>query len=139
MKATWSKFGVLILCLCISLYGIVSNAGMQNGADVTEMVICSGGGPVTVFISGDGNPVLPPSDCCDCLTCNAPITAMASPSFQMTAAPAHLGKPVILINDQIPRPLCNTRPQARGPPSTKQLKGACAITGCGSVCKDTAA
>ena len=139
MKTVWSQIRALLLCICIMLYGVVSDAGTKMGIGTFEMVICSGGGAVSVVIDTNGNPVTPTPPCCDCLTCGTSTTALAMDVFQLCAAPARFSKLVISVADQIPTPPFNTRPQARGPPTATRKNGASAMPGCGLVCKDTAA
>lgn len=139
MKTLWIHIKTLLLCLCITLYGVGSDAGTFTGRGTFEMVICSGDGPVTVVMDANGNPVTPAAKCCDCLTCGAPTPALATGAFRYSAAPARFSKLVISITDQIATPPHTIRPQARGPPSATRTRGASAMPGCGLVFKDTAA
>jgi hypothetical protein len=143
MKTVWPHIQVLLLCICIMLYGVVSDAGTNMGAGTFEMVICSGDGPVTVVMDASGKPIQSapksPSPCCDCLICGAQTTALLANGFQLCAASVRFSILVISISDQIPTPPYNIRPQTRGPPSATRKHGASAILGCGAVCKDLAA
>ncbi|MGO4910409.1 hypothetical protein ACEN2J_19045 [Pseudorhodobacter sp. W20_MBD10_FR17] len=139
MKTVWSHIESLLLCICIMLYGMASDAGTNMGVGAFEMVICSGDGPISVVIDANGNPVTPDRKCCDCLTCGTPTTALATGAFRLCAAPARFSKLVISITDQTPTSPHATQPQARGPPSAIRKNGVSAMPGCGSVYKDTAA
>ena len=139
MKTAWPHIEALLLCICIMLYGMASDAGTNMGVGAFEMVICSGDGPISVVIDSNGNPVPSDSKCCDCLTCGTPIAALATGAFQLSASPARFSNFVISITDQIPTPPHTTRPQALGPPSATRKNGVSAMLGCGSVFKDTAA
>jgi hypothetical protein len=139
MKTILSNIEALLLCICVMLYGMASDAGTNTGVGTFEMVICSGDGPVSVVVDANGNPVPSDSKCCDCLTCGTPTAALATDAFQLSASPARFSNLVISITDQIPTPPHTTRPQARGPPSATRKNGVSAMLGCGSAFKDTAA
>ncbi|WP_293576819.1 hypothetical protein [Phaeobacter sp.] len=56
----------LLLVGVFALTGVSAHAGMRDATG--QMVICTGSGPVMVYIDSDGAPTSPPSDCPECLT-----------------------------------------------------------------------
>lgn len=137
MKSALSSLGVVLLCLCVALYGAASSAGTTTDIGISEMVICSTDGPQTIAIDADGNPVTPTARCCECLACNAPMVAFVSDAFHHRAVPNQYCKQTIAATDQVPAPIVNARPQARAPPRADTFKGARAVLSCGLVCKGT--
>ena len=109
------------------------------GIGTFEMVICSGGGAVSVVIDANGNPINPSLPCCDCLTCVASTVALVTDTFQFCAVPARFSKAVISVADQIPTRPYDTRPQARAPPLATLKNRTSAMLGFGLICEDTTA
>lgn len=57
----------LVLALVVTLTGHAS-ATAQGARDASgQMVICSGSGPVTIYIDDQGQPTQPPHYCPDCV------------------------------------------------------------------------
>ncbi|MFT6457354.1 hypothetical protein [Pseudophaeobacter arcticus] len=57
----------LMLALVVTLTGHVS-ASAQGARDASgQMVICSGSGPVTIYVDKDGQPTKAPHFCPDCV------------------------------------------------------------------------
>lgn len=137
MKTAWSQIGVLLLCLCVSLYGGALTAGTTTAFGTTDMVICSDDGPKTITIDASGNPVESNLVCCNCLTCNVPTTAFLGDGFEFRAAPGQFSKLTILTKHTIAAPSIIARPQARGPPPANLENGVRAMPSCGLVFKDT--
>jgi len=59
-----------LLALALALVLVLTGQGMavargMSGPDGT-MVICTGAGPVTVYVDADGTPMAPPHICPDC-------------------------------------------------------------------------
>lgn len=137
MKTAWTHIGVILLCICVTLYGAALNAGVSMGSNVTEMVICAEGGAKTISVDADGNPATPASRCCDCVACNAPTTVFLGGFTHYSAAPSQFCKLTVAAQHQTPAPLIIARPQARGPPSATHVSGVRTMLRCGLVCKDT--
>ncbi|MGR3623871.1 hypothetical protein [Pseudophaeobacter sp.] len=58
---------VLALALVVTLTGHAATS-MKGARDATgQMVICSGSGPVIVFVDNEGQPTRPPHFCPDCV------------------------------------------------------------------------
>jgi hypothetical protein len=136
MKTAWSHIGVLLLCISVALFGAASNAGMVSDASGTEMVICADGGPKTITVDTDGNPVSPAPRCCDCVTCNVPTTAFLGTSTHFNAAPSQFRKLTVAAAHQTLAPIIIAQPQARGPPLASKKTGVRTMPCCGLVNKD---
>lgn len=137
MKTALSHIGVVLLCLCVTLYGATLSAGVPLGSGLTEMVICSDGGAKTISVDADGNPVSPASRCCDCLTCNAPTTAFLGDSVQFDLGQSQFCKLTVADTHQTSAFLIIAQPQARGPPLAPYVNGVRTMLRCGLVTKDT--
>lgn len=103
--------GLLAVLLVFAAYGDASALAMRDATG--QMVICTGTGPVTIYVGGDGQPAAPPHPCPDCipLTLDAglqdplPGPAQAERSAQRPAAAR------VLCPD-----LALAAPRARAPP-----------------------
>ncbi len=105
-----SAFAILATVLTAGAVGAVRGQAMATG----EIVICSGGGAVTIAVDAGGNPAGPPHWCPDCvlllLAGVLPAPAMAGARVQASVtAPAAL--PVL------PGAVHARVPPARGPPA----------------------
>ncbi|MFS4580509.1 DUF2946 family protein [Phaeobacter sp. C3_T13_0] len=65
------RYLALALIALMAVTGINAKAGMRDAAG--QMVICTGTGPVMIYLDSDGQPVSPPMDCPECLTFVADI------------------------------------------------------------------
>ena len=67
MRATINSLvsGVLVWLLVLTGQGVAFAQGAN--AAVGQMVICTGAGPVTVYVDAEGQPVGKPHSCPDCL------------------------------------------------------------------------
>ena len=136
MKTVWSHIGVLLLCISVALFGAASNAGMVSDASGIEMVICADGGPKTITMDAEGNPVSPAPRCCDCVTCNVPTPVFLASSAQFNAAPSQFRKLTVAAAHQTLAPILIAQPQARGPPLASKKNGVRTMPRCGLVNKD---
>lgn len=137
MKTAWSHIGVMLLCICVTLYGVASNADVTMGVGTTEMVICADGGEKTIAVDAAGNPVSPTSACCDCAACNMPTTVFLDVATQFSAAPSQFCKLTVAAAHQTLASIIIAQPQARGPPSASNDIGVRTMLRCGQVNKDT--
>ncbi|MEX0303013.1 MAG: DUF2946 family protein [Leisingera sp.] len=93
MKNALRRYLGLILALAVALTAH-NAAALQGSRDAAgQMVICTGTGPVVVYVDSEGQPTKPPHSCPDCvmhlLDAVAPAAAAAvlvSESTQGTAA-----------------------------------------------------
>ena len=133
-------FCCVILAISLSGYGVSARADMGSDGTAFEMVICATDGPTTIFIDSNGNPVTPAAQCCDCVACNAPASALVTDGFHGPAAPVAVSDLVIVAQAFTPNARHNTRPQARGPPPAQHIKSMLAFDlCCGCALKDIAA
>lgn len=67
MRLRLPSYLTLLLVLAVTL--TAHSAGAMRGMrDATgQMVICSGSGPVVVYVDSDGQPARAPHDCPDCI------------------------------------------------------------------------
>lgn len=129
----------LILTVSLGLFGLQAGANTGRSAGVMTIVICASAGAESITIDANGNPVEQSPECCDCVSCNAPSTHLNAGFVQPHLYRAQHATLEFTAKDQI-KPLVNlSLVQARGPPSMIWHKGACAVPGCGLVCKDAAA
>lgn len=129
----------LILTVSLGLFGLQAGANTGRSAGVTTIVICASAGAETITIDANGNPVEQSPVCCNCVGCNAPSTQLSARFVQPDLYRAQHSTLEFSAKDKI-QPLVNLPlAQARGPPSMTWHKGACAVPGCGLVCKDAAA
>ncbi|MDE4133693.1 hypothetical protein PXK00_11250 [Phaeobacter sp. QD34_3] len=94
-----------------------SAAAMRGAQDATgQMVICTGTGPVAIYVDSDGQPVSAPHYCPDCVMHILDLAAGAAVDAPMPADVAILnGLPPVAV------PLLATHAQcafARGPPAS---------------------
>ena len=109
-----------LVALFLGLLIIAGNQGLamvhgvgSAGGEATEMVLCTGTGPVTVWIDANGDPVAPPHDCPDCTLClpHGLLPETAQPARAMRVARSVLRPaPPKLVSRPAPGPV------ARGPP-----------------------
>jgi len=101
----------LILALIVSAQSMAVARGATSPAG--QIVLCTGHGPVTVFVDEDGQPVDAPHICPDCLT-----NALASvlPPVGLMVAPVSGGARTIQDTDRavVLRP--DRQRRARSPP-----------------------
>ncbi|UWQ78043.1 hypothetical protein K3725_12035 [Leisingera sp. S132] len=57
----------LFLALTVALTAHSAAARQGEGNAAGQMVICTGTGPVTVYVDSDGQPAKPPHNCPDCV------------------------------------------------------------------------
>ena len=57
---------LLAALLGIAAYGDASAMAMRDAAG--QMVICTGTGPVTIYVDAEGRPAAPPHPCPDCIS-----------------------------------------------------------------------
>ena len=83
MKPAFRRYLGLILALAVALTAH-NAAALQGSRDAAgQMVICTGTGPVVVYMDSEGQPMPPPHSCPDCvmhlLDAVAPSPAIAAP------------------------------------------------------------
>jgi hypothetical protein len=113
MKTVLNSFLPLVLSLLVMLtgQGVAASRGMDRA--VGQMVLCTGSGPVVVYMNAEGQPTHPPHFCPDYgLTLLGAINVPAPelPMAPVAARPAPLRKADNLIALPVPY-----RP-ARAPP-----------------------
>ncbi|MEK0164157.1 DUF2946 family protein [Phaeobacter sp. JH20_36] len=107
----------LALIALMAVTGVSAQAGMRDATG--QMVICTGTGPVMVYIDSDGQPVSPPMDCPECLTFTAdlalslPLPAQSTLPRQLTR---DLGESAAIL------PMVRLAAWARGPPELVPLR-----------------
>ncbi|KIC12316.1 hypothetical protein RA19_03540 [Leisingera sp. ANG-M1] len=83
MRTALRRYLGLILALAVALTAH-NAAALQGSRDAAgQMVICTGTGPVVVYVDSEGQPTKPPHNCPDCvmhlLDAVAPSPAAAAP------------------------------------------------------------
>ncbi|KPP87050.1 MAG: hypothetical protein HLUCCO07_15100 [Rhodobacteraceae bacterium HLUCCO07] len=114
MKRRFRPFLGLMLAAILALTG-QSMAVARGMSDVAgHIVLCTGTGPVTVLVDGNGQPVGPSHICPDCALSHF---ALAGTMPQVVARP--LGKGIRLRPDGAARAISSVGPvaRARGPPA----------------------
>nr|WP_096789541.1 DUF2946 family protein [Phaeobacter piscinae] len=101
----------LALIVLMALTGVSAQAGMRDATG--QMVICTGTGPVMVYIDSDGQPVSPPMDCPECLTFVADL-GLPLAVFGHSTLPQKL--PRDMSQRAEIRPVVRLAAFARGPP-----------------------
>ncbi|UWR63469.1 hypothetical protein K4L02_11945 [Phaeobacter inhibens] len=101
----------LALIVLMALTGISAQAGMRDAAG--QMVICTGTGPVMVYIDSDGQPVSPPMECPECLTFVADL-GLALPILGHSTLPQKLPRDLAQRTEILP--VVRLATFARGPP-----------------------
>ncbi|MGX0976645.1 hypothetical protein ACSSVY_002365 [Roseovarius sp. MBR-51] len=106
---------ILALGLCLLLALTSQSLAVARGAaqPVGEIVLCTGTGPVTVTVDGEGQPVVTPHLCPDCLPGFA-VVLEARPALTEWRAPARRLSVTIVISDVVTRSL--PAGVARAPP-----------------------
>lgn len=104
---------LLAVLLGFSAYGEASVQAMQDATG--RMVICTGAGPVTVYVDEAGQPAAPPHPCPDCisLALDAGIgdrSGLAPVLSAFTPAPSRA-----YLMRRVPAPAA---PKARAPPAS---------------------
>jgi len=113
MKLHMRSYLTLFLVLAVTL--TAHSAGAMRGMrDATgQVVICSGTGPVVIYVDADGQPARTPVNCPDCITLN--IDAMAAPEqvqLAMRRPQVKVQQPArVRIQSRMPLQAC-----ARAPP-----------------------
>ena len=113
MKLHMRSYLTLFLVLAVTL--TAHSAGAMRGMrDATgQMVICSGTGPVVIYVDADGQPARAPGNCPDCITLS--MDALAPPLPVQLALREPQGKAQLLtpehIQSRMPLRAC-----ARAPP-----------------------
>ena len=74
MKLHLRSYLTMFLVLAVTL--TAHSAGAMRGMrDATgQIVICSGTGPVVIYVDADGQPARAPGNCPDCITLNMDLT-----------------------------------------------------------------
>ncbi|AFO92101.1 hypothetical protein D1822_11820 [Phaeobacter inhibens] len=101
----------LALTVLMALTGISAQAGMRDAAG--QMVICTGTGPVMVYIDSDGQPVSPPMECPECLTFVSDL-GLALPVLGHSTLPQQLPRDLAQRTEILP--VVRLAAFARGPP-----------------------
>ncbi|WP_260088092.1 DUF2946 family protein [Phaeobacter inhibens] len=101
----------LALIALMAVTGVSAQAGMRDATG--QMVICTGTGPVMVYIDSDGQPVSPPMDCPECLTFVADL-GLALPVLEHSTLPQKLPRDLTQRTEILP--VVRLAAFARGPP-----------------------
>ncbi|NOE18820.1 hypothetical protein GS634_11880 [Ruegeria atlantica] len=102
---------VLSLLLVLTGQGLAVSRGMDRA--VGQMVLCTGTGPVVVYMDEDGQPTAPPHYCPDYALSLMGAVAVAQPPMPMAPERAQIAPLRHLVN-QIALPVPGT--PARAPP-----------------------
>lgn len=106
------------LAVALSLLLVLTGQSMASARAMTtptgEMVLCTGTGPVTVYMDEDGQPTRPPYVCPDCLM--HLVVAVLPPVLTLGPAPRSFG-PSLLRTEPALAVKAIHRATARGPPA----------------------
>ena len=94
---------VLSLLVCLTGQGVAASRGMD--AAVGQMVLCTGTGPVMVYVDDTGQPTHPPHYCPDhalSLLGAIHVDAVAAPAPPRRSLPAPVRQGTNLIADPVP-------------------------------------
>lgn len=92
MKPLLRRYLGLFMALAIALTAHGAAAAQGNRDASGQMVICTGTGPVVVYVDDDGQPVQPPHYCPDCVmqlldAVSVPVTLCAPDATGVAALP----------------------------------------------------
>ena len=109
MKLHMRSYLTLILVLAVTLTAHSAGAmrGMRDAAG--QVVICSGTGPVVIYVDADGQPARTPGNCPDCIMLG----------MDLSVAPEQM--PMAM-----PRPKGRTQVPAQVPNQSRMILNACA-------------
>ncbi len=90
MKLPMRSYLTLLLVLTVTLtaYSAGAMGGMRDATG--QMVICSGTGPVVIYVDADGQPARVPGDCPDCMPLS--LDALAPPQQLQIILPRPQGR-----------------------------------------------
>jgi len=113
MKLHMCSYLTLLLVLAVTLTAHSAGAmrGMRDAAG--QIVICTGTGPVVIYVDADGQPARAPENCPDCIMLG--MDAMAPPVHMQLAMRGPRGKAQPLVSDRIQSRM-PLRACARAPP-----------------------
>jgi hypothetical protein len=133
MRTLMRALLALSMSLALALYGAALAAPAPASGPLTELVICSDGGPETILLDAAGNPAKPARKCCKCQSCLAAVDAFVPQHpFALTA-------PDLAVRQVRPgagRTVCPDRalyPMPRGPPTFPETMVNLNIGGAGSL------
>lgn len=101
----------LVLLLVLTSQSMAVARGMTG--PVGQMVLCTGTGPVSVFVDQNGQPVAPPHYCPDCALDSMQAVALDAKASKHVARLVTLEPPVVATVARTSEILA---PSARGPP-----------------------
>ncbi|PCJ08223.1 MAG: hypothetical protein COB16_07740 [Rhodobacteraceae bacterium] len=101
----------LVLAVTLTAHSAGAMRGMRDAAG--QMVICSGSGPMVIYVDSDGQPARAPYDCPDCISMS--VDALTPPLQHRQVAPVPLRttalRAEIWVQSRMP-----IRATARAPP-----------------------
>lgn len=104
---------LLTLVMVLTAQGMVSARG-HTGTD-GQMVICTGAGPVVIYVDDQGNPTDAPRYCPDAVST---LLSPVAPPVQGENAPERIQSLEFARHSTTEVPQTLGRPHARGPPAT---------------------
>jgi len=113
MTSLLRTYLAISLALMLALTGQSMAVARGSTGPAGQMMLCTGTGPVAVYVDETGAPVGPPAFCPDCALTH--LTAIATPDLGDWPVPA---RPVVLTlsADPIEKPRGRSRAMARAPP-----------------------
>lgn len=101
----------LVFAITLTAHSAGAAAGMRDAAG--QMVICSGSGPVVIYVDADGQPTRAPHDCPDCISAALDVVLPVQHAEHATPEPMRRGEFFVAIRLQSRMPL---QAGARSPP-----------------------
>jgi len=101
----------LILAISLTAHSAGATLGMRDATG--QMVICSGSGPVVIYVDSDGQPARAPHDCPDCIAMGQEALVLPQPSPLPAPTPLRVATARDDIRTHSRMPL---RATARAPP-----------------------
>ncbi len=114
MRSAVHSLFPIVLCLFVVLTG--QGVAVSRGVDkaVGQMVLCTGNGPVVVYMDENGQPTAPPHYCPDYALTLLGAVAIAQPSLPQAPLPEM--PPLLRASESLIAPPVPQTP-ARAPPS----------------------
>ncbi|MBT8152617.1 hypothetical protein KMP13_01635 [Epibacterium ulvae] len=113
MTRVWQIGLVCVLACTLILQGQSAAARVTMTDAAGQIVICTGTGPMTVYVDADGQPVDAPVPCPDCLILS--VVALLT-SAQVVSPPSALSSGTTLPDQDLRVAGTQISPSARAPP-----------------------